>query len=966
MIRKCGLFFVMLFLSIVVVKAQPYQGPKQGSLTSGVIQTTDAFAKASDLIEPKELKIGNEETLTYDTPEYIKFDKPAPPEGSNYFKDLHTPDKALASSGPPILFKSFNGINMTNYIPPDPNLAVGPTHIIATVNTTMNIWDKSGNLVKSINGGSWVAQIAPAFGQIADPKIAYDHFDKRWVVVWLTLNTTTHTSYWTISVSKDSTPLGTWYSWATPCTLNGPDSTDNFGDYEGLGFDKDCIYITGNQYNLTSSTFAYSKLRIIPKPQLYTNTAGPITWWDLWDIKVPFGSSSTRTIRPSYIYGAPNEYYLIYANGGGSNSLSLFKLTNPVSAPVLTGVNVPVTTYVGAPNANQLGGGTLLIEAGASSIVNEAKYRDGFLWVVHSVSNPINGLYSAIHYVKIDVKADTCVEDLVFGDVGLWHFYPAIIVDKDDNMAVTYSRSGDNEYIGSYYASRLKSDPLGLSGGYLLQKGNGNYVVDYGSKRNRWGDYSGFCLDPSDQNNLWMMSEFAVRNNNWGTYIGGIRLVPFNGVKLFTYTPSINMGNVELSNSSDTLSSVIKNFGSQNLIISAVTNQIGPFHLTDNLTFPITLTSYDSLVLHFKFIPVQTGVFQENIVVSCNDPSFTGISLSGRGYKINTAAVNTLYASSGIGNSGNILTINPQTGAGTNLGISLYNEIRGLAVNPKTKITYGISTNTDSTGFVRINALAGDSYNLFTIPVGNMTSIAFDTTGSLYAAMRNGLIYKVNLETKFLSQICSTSVKLMSIAFNPKTNDLYGSPYIPVGTNKDAIFKINLSTGDTSFIGKTGFTVLTNGITFDDKDNLYGVYGPLGSANNLISIDKSTGKGTLVGSVGINNITGLSFSSSMVTSIGPNKNLPLSFNLMQNYPNPFNPSTSIEYSVPKASNVKITVYNILGEIVEVLANTFREAGNYKISWNAGKITSGVYFYELKAVASSGEEFSQLKKMILLK
>ena len=145
------------------------------------------------------------------------------------------------------------------------------------------------------------------------------------------------------------------------------------------------------------------------------------------------------------------------------------------------------------------------------------------------------------------------------------------------------------------------------------------------------------------------------------------------------------------------------------LVISAINNQAGPFQLIDNLSFPVTLSSYDSLVLHFKFVPSQIGVFNANIAVSSNDPSFTGISLSGKGYKINTAAVNTLYGSSGFNNAGNIITIDPLTGTGTNLGVSLYNEIRGIAVNPKTKITYGISSSTDSTEFVRINALAGQS-----------------------------------------------------------------------------------------------------------------------------------------------------------------------------------------------------------------------------------------------------------------
>jgi hypothetical protein len=290
----------------------------------------------------------------------------------------------------------------------------------------------------------------------------------------------------------------------------------------------------------------------------------------------------------------------------------------------------------------------------------------------------------------------------------------------------------------------------------------------------------------------------------------------------------------------------------------------------------------------------------------------------------------------------------------------------GIAVNPKTKFIYGVSTGTTSTDFVSINAAAGDAYILFTAPTGTMAGIAFDTAGTLYAAYRNGLIYTVNLETKVMTQICSTKVMLTSIAFDSKTNELWGTPYVVIGSNKDLMFKINPATGDTSKIGNTRFNVMTNCIAFDDQGNLFGATGSGSVANNFISINKITGAGTTIGSVGLNNITGLSFSSSGPQSVNSETVLPVTYTLSQNYPNPFNPSTTLEYSIPKASNVKVTVYNILGEVVDLLVNSYQQAGNYKVTWNAGKISSGVYFYELKAVSSSGEEFTQMKKMVMLK
>ncbi|MFN3874220.1 MAG: T9SS type A sorting domain-containing protein, partial [Ignavibacterium sp.] len=85
------------------------------------------------------------------------------------------------------------------------------------------------------------------------------------------------------------------------------------------------------------------------------------------------------------------------------------------------------------------------------------------------------------------------------------------------------------------------------------------------------------------------------------------------------------------------------------------------------------------------------------------------------------------------------------------------------------------------------------------------------------------------------------------------------------------------------------------------------------------------------------------------------------YTLEQNYPNPFNPSTNISFTLPKKSNVTITIYNQIGEIVDKLVNQQLEAGSYIYNWNAKGHSSGIYLYELQA-----DDFKQTKKMSLLK
>src|ERR1035437_7813093 len=86
-----------------------------------------------------------------------------------------------------------------------------------------------------------------------------------------------------------------------------------------------------------------------------------------------------------------------------------------------------------------------------------------------------------------------------------------------------------------------------------------------------------------------------------------------------------------------------------------------------------------------------------------------------------------------------------------------------------------------------------------------------------------------------------------------------------------------------------------------------------------------------------------------------------SFNLHQNYPNPFNPVTTINYSLAKEDNVKLTVYNAIGSKVATIVDEYKPAGNYSVNFNGSNLASGIYLYKIEA-----GQFSQVKKMMLLK
>jgi len=107
---------------------------------------------------------------------------------------------------------------------------------------------------------------------------------------------------------------------------------------------------------------------------------------------------------------------------------------------------------------------------------------------------------------------------------------------------------------------------------------------------------------------------------------------------------------------------------------------------------------------------------------------------------------------------------------------------------------------------------------------------------------------------------------------------------------------------------------------------------------------------------------GTSWTENFFTDIIQTSNsIPNGFYLGQNYPNPFNPGTSIYFSIPVSSNVKITVRDITGKEVLTLVDEYINTGTYKFDFSGDNISSGTYFYMMQA-----GEFTNVKKMVLIK
>ena len=528
--------------SPVPTVAPLFQGPAQGTSSAGSIVNTSSFSPAGTQAEAQ--------ILGFDAIPSTQIGPAQLPSGSSPLVPQPGLAELLSDNGPATgnlpepagvaLSASFAGLNdQANafgfaFIPPDPTLAAGQDHLLGAVNSAFGIFSKSGTLQKRIDATVWFQNVLPGkighcantpLGCVFDPKVVYDHFADRWVVTYLATNRSTE-SWILVSVSDDANPHGAWCNWALKGNANGGTQVPNWSDYQGLGFDSRAVYVVPNQFTFGGG-FAYSKIRILPKTTLYNQSCPSVTWTDLWDIRYPTPPTgadafAVPTIRPAVTFGTPNAQHFV-ANSifvpPNNNFVALYELNDPLTTPSLTATAVPVAATSPPPDAGQQGGGTPLIDVGGSRLRN-AVYRAGSLWTSHNVADS-SGNFAVARYLRIDTATATVTEDASVGASGCWYYYPAIAADVRSNMAMVFSRSCSNEFAGVRYVTRLDGGVLQPSS--LIKAGEANYVKDLGSGRNRWGDYSGIAVDPSDSRRVWMFGEYAASPaNTWGTWLGQV------------------------------------------------------------------------------------------------------------------------------------------------------------------------------------------------------------------------------------------------------------------------------------------------------------------------------------------------------------------------------------------------------------------------------------------------------------
>ena len=403
----------------------------------------------------------------------------------------------------------FPGITQTSWTPPDPNLAVGPNHIVATVNSQIAFFNKTGTKTFQValdsTGAPGFFEPVGASTFVFDPKCIYDQHSNRFIVISPEYYSSTSTAYMDIAISDDSDPNGIWYKYRTSCvvTIGG---VNYWVDYPGLGVDANGIYITGNLFGFTSG-FAGAWFRSFDKTPLLIG--GAAVYAD-----VNYSSSSSVQVASAF-----PDAKALFVSRASSTSMRVHSIANPFTAPVVSIKTITVASGASPPTAPVNGSTTGTIATLDGRMMN-ANIRDGKLYAAHCISSSSK---AAARWYQVNLNnwptTSTATPTLaqsgtILPSTGESTFYPAIAANARGDVAVAYGASSLTVFPNLSISGRRASDATGtMSQSTMLGTGS----TGPATTGNRWGDYFGIAVDPLNDCTFWSIGE--IGGGSWSTVI---------------------------------------------------------------------------------------------------------------------------------------------------------------------------------------------------------------------------------------------------------------------------------------------------------------------------------------------------------------------------------------------------------------------------------------------------------------
>ena len=504
-------------------------------------------------------------------------DTGAPPPISGFARFQSLLEGALAPvpamPGPVLTFDGMSAAQSGCLcLPPDSDGDVGLNHYVSVVNTSIKIFDKSGNPLLGMTFNTFFQPLGPSTPcgnqqnggpaeNRGDPFVFYDHLANRWVISDMAFPSFPGPGpfYECIGVSQTGDPTLGWFLYALQVD---PANPTQLGDYPKLAMWNSGGNPAQNAYFLTVNLFTdqntFTGVRVFALDRASMLSGGPANAIPFTIPPASLGDSYSLVpagFRTGSTPPAGRDEFLLAIDSPANGGVTLSNVkgwkfhvdfANPANSTLGIGGNhapdeqITVNGFVDAFTTTDLvvpqQGTPQRLDALGDRIMTPVVYqnRSGTesLWASHTVCTDQNCTGpTAVRWYQFNVTggnfpaAPTQQQSWTNGNDGLSRWMPSIAVDQDGNAAIGYSTSSNTIFPSIRYAGRLGADPLNnlAQGEAIMTNGSGAQTHSSG----RWGDYSMTTVDPADNITFWHVNEYYVTTDDasWATRIGRFNFV---------------------------------------------------------------------------------------------------------------------------------------------------------------------------------------------------------------------------------------------------------------------------------------------------------------------------------------------------------------------------------------------------------------------------------------------------------
>jgi len=518
------------------VQGTPWMGMK------GVVETVEEImdrelAIPPDLRTPRKPKERDGERPDQDrlvnplSPDVSQW-PPAPRTGASSFPGRSGTGR---HNNPPFLPQTIGtewtpiDVNQSGFLPPDTQIAVGPTQVLVAANGRIKVYSKSG-VVGGLNTGldNFFASQSPT-GGTSDPQISYDRTSGRFFVCAIDLASSNNKILLAVSSSSTITSQGSFTFFSFQQNVPAPaGNSGQFADYPQMGVDANAVIVGANMFNGTFQTSAWC----IRKSSMISG--GPIVVTAFRGLVVGAGQGPYAPRGVDNTVASATESYIIGVDNATFGTLVMRRITNPGTAPAISGnllVTVPSTVFP-LPNGSPAQGSTQGLSAIDDRLFDATIHRNKItgaisLWTAHNIQTTNAGVASnsggrnSSRWYELGnltgtpslTQSGTLFSNAATPDN---YFIPTVMMSGQGHMALGCTVSATNRFASVACAGRLFNDPLGQTqAATIAESGTAAYNIGSQNGQYRWGDYSGVAVDPQDDMTLWTAQEYTLGANIW-------------------------------------------------------------------------------------------------------------------------------------------------------------------------------------------------------------------------------------------------------------------------------------------------------------------------------------------------------------------------------------------------------------------------------------------------------------------